>query len=245
MKLSRRQFLKACGYTIAANTVGGVGLVQYGSRIEPHRPVVERIQVPINNLNPALDGFRIVQISDIHIDSFTQMEVVQATTVLIEQLQPNLIVLTGDYVSRRAGAISELIPFFGSLKAEYGVFAILGNHERWTNAALIQERIEKIGIEVLVNRGVALDIAGATLHLAGVDDCWSGQPDLPTALVNRPSEATTILLAHEPDFADGFAEDGRVAATAIGAQPRRPDPLTGPRRFCPAATREKVRSRAL
>jgi predicted MPP superfamily phosphohydrolase len=216
MKINRRKFLKICGQVAAAFTVAGVGLYQYGTRVEPQRLSVEQVQIPLKNLSPALEGLKIVQISDIHIDSYTRIEVVQEAAALANILQPDLIVLTGDYVHRQADAFFELAPAAASLNAKYGIFTILGNHEIWTNAGFIRERLEKAGFPVLVNEGVALGIGQETLYLAGLDDVWSGQPDLDAALNKLPAGAPTILLCHEPDFADKAALAGRVSLQLSG-----------------------------
>lgn len=216
MKINRRQFLKACLRVTTAGAVAGTGLYQYGKRIEPARPVVERVQIPLKNLKSALEGFKIVQVSDIHIDSFTRIEVVQAAAALANSLKPDLIALTGDYITRQAEAITDLAPIATALEAKYGIFAILGNHELWTNPGFAQERLAGAGFEVLVNRGVTLAVGQEIIYVAGVDDCWSGRPDLSAALTKLPPGIPAILLAHEPDVADTFAADGRVALQLSG-----------------------------
>jgi predicted MPP superfamily phosphohydrolase len=216
MQMNRRQFLKALGHVSAAYAVGGVGLYQYGTRVEPEWLVVEQVQVPLKNLPPALEGFKIVQLSDIHIDSYTQLEIVQEAVTTANNLKPDLIVLTGDYVQREAGAIADLTPTLAGLNAKYGVFAILGNHELWTNSEVARAKLEQAGIPVLVNKGITLGIGQTMLSVAGLDDVWSGQPDLKQALDNLPSGTPTVLLAHEPDFADTVAHDGRVSLQLSG-----------------------------
>jgi hypothetical protein len=216
MKTTRRQFLKACAHVMAGLTLTGVGLYQYGTRIEPERLTIEHIEIPLKKLKPALEGFKLVQISDIHIDSFTQIGIVEKAAAAVNQLKPDLIVLTGDYVTRQAEAILELAPVVASLNARYGIVAILGNHELWTNAAYIQDRLKQVGFSVLVNEGLPLAVGKETIYLAGVDDYWSGQPDLQAALANAPADTPTILLAHEPDVADIFSLDGRVSLQLSG-----------------------------
>jgi hypothetical protein len=87
----------------------------------------------------------------------------------------------------------------GKLRAARGVFAVLGNHEYWTDPLLIARLLRENGIDVLINESRLL---APNLWLAGMDDIWSGRPDLDKALANVPAGAATILLAHEPDFAD-------------------------------------------
>jgi len=216
MRIDRRQFLKAFGQVAATYACATVVGHAYGKHVEPKRSVVEQVPVPLKNLKSALEGFKIVQLSDIHIDSFVETEVVQEAAAIADSLKPDLIVLTGDYVTGQAEAIRDLSPILASLNAKYGVFAILGNHELWTNPDLIRDSLEKAGVPVLVNEGVPLNVGKEILYLAGVDDCWSGQPDLEAAMEKWPSGAPTILLAHEPDFVDTFALDGRVSLQLSG-----------------------------
>jgi predicted MPP superfamily phosphohydrolase len=76
--------------------------------------------------------------------------------------------------------------------------------------------LEKAGLPVLINEGVALGVGGATIYLAGLDDCWSGRPDLSKALEKLSPDTPAVLLSHEPDFADTFALDGRVSLQLSG-----------------------------
>ena len=104
---------------MATSAVAGFGLhlEEVGRLGEAASVIVEQVQIPLKNLPFALEGFRIVQISDIHIDAYRQIEVVQEAMALVNSLQPDIIVLTGDYVSRKAEAISELAPMVASLNA--------------------------------------------------------------------------------------------------------------------------------
>lgn len=216
MKVSRRGFLKALGQVIVGGGLTVAGGYAYGTQVEPERLTIERILVPLKNLKPALEGFRIVQLSDLHLHPFTQLELIQETVTQVNNLKPDLIALTGDYVLQEAGSIFELAPVLGSLDARYGVFAILGNHDLWTNEAVVRSGLQQAGLSVLVNKGLTLNAGGETINLAGVDDGWSGRPDLKAALDNLPTGTPTILLAHEPDLADIFAGDGRVSLQLSG-----------------------------
>ena len=130
------------------------------------------------------------------------------------ELAPDLIVLTGDYVLETAESIFDLTPALARLNARHGIFAILGNHDHWTNPAVVQQGLAEYGIELLHNRGVLLN--QSQLLLAGVDDLWSGEPDIEAALADWREDVPTVLLAHEPDFADDFLADGRIQLQLSG-----------------------------
>jgi hypothetical protein len=219
MKISRRRFLKASAYLTATGCLtaaGGIGSYEYGVHLEAQWLAVEQVPVPLKNLNSALEGLKIVQLSDLHLHPYTQIEFIQKAVQTANLLQPDLVVLTGDYVLASAESIFELAPALATLNARYGVFTILGNHDLWTNAGVVRTGLEASGLPVLHNEGVTLDIGGAQLYLAGVDDGWSGRPDLNAALDNRPTDVPTILLAHEPDLANTFSLDGRVSLQLSG-----------------------------
>lgn len=131
-------------------------------------------------------------------------------------LRPDLVVLLGDYVDSTVEAIHDLTPALSSLDARLGVFGILGNHDHWKGARIVQEAMERAGISILKNSGITLAYGGAELFLAGLDSAWAGHPDLSATLARRREGVPTVLLAHEPDFADTAAADGRVALQLSG-----------------------------
>ena len=215
MTISRRGFLKGLGAVFAGGCIATLGAYEY-SQIESQSVVVDKVQIPLKNLQPGLEGFKIVQLSDIHLHPYTQIELVHKAVTLANALNPDLVVLTGDYVLQKAGSIFELAPALAALNAKYGVFAILGNHDLWTNEKVVRMGLEEAGLPVLHNEGVTLSVGQATIYLAGLDDGWSGQPDLNAALDKLPANTPAILLAHEPDLADAFSLDGRVSLQLSG-----------------------------
>lgn len=216
MKTSRRGFLKALGQVLLGSAVAGTATYGYSTQIEPSWLMVEQVRIPLRKLKPGLEGFKIVQMSDIHLHPYTQLEFVQKAVARANELKPDLVVLTGDYVLESADSIFELAPALTGLNAKYGIFTILGNHDLWTNAEVVRAGLQQAGLPVLINEGLALGVGSDLLYLAGLDDGWSGQLDLKTALAKLSADAPAILLAHEPDLADNFALDGRVSLQLSG-----------------------------
>ena len=206
--ITRRSFLKLTG----AITFAALGALTTYSLLgnEADSPVVERVQIPIPNLPAALEGFRIAQISDIHLYPFTTIELVDLAVQMANRLEPDLTVLTGDYVWHHTEPIFDLVPSLAQLNAKHGVYAILGNHDLWTDVKVITHAIEQEGLPLLVNQGVSISVGKSTLYLAGLDDGWSGKPDLAEAMANHPGDAITVLLMHEPDLAPRYAPDKRI-----------------------------------
>lgn len=193
--------------TLRAPTFATLGTLGFASAaytmfIEPGRPVLERVTVRLPTLPPELRGLRIGNLSDFHLD-FPHTEANTRWAIQrMNQERPDLIVLTGDFVSF-ARAITDLPTLFGSLHAPpLGMYAVPGNHDHWEGIDTIRAHLEPLGIPFLMNRNQPLHWNGKTFWLAGVDDAWYGQPDLDASMQDIPSDAFTILLSHSPDYAD-------------------------------------------
>jgi hypothetical protein len=157
-----------------------------------HRPI------KLINLPTAFHRFKIVQISDVHHSSFVSEGEIVAAAQRANELQPDLIVLTGDYVSHSPDFIPGCARALGHLRAKHGVFAVLGNHDHWTDGVLMKEALLAQGIRVLCNEHVHLEQDGAQLCLAGVDDMLVKLDDMKAALAGTSRAETRILLAHNP-----------------------------------------------
>jgi len=213
------------------SVLSSLGTYKYVTLLEPNWLDIEQVTVPIKGFPASMEGFRIVQLTDIHHDPGTQIDRVKRAVAEANDLRPDLIVLTGDYVTAGADSIFELNPVLSNLNAKHGVFSILGNHDLWTNASIVRAGLEEVGIPVLKNSGISLSVGRDMIFLAGLDDGWSGQPDLNRALQNLSPGIPTILLMHEPDFADitlakkagidlqlsGHTHGGQVRIPGLGA----------------------------
>jgi predicted MPP superfamily phosphohydrolase len=153
-----------------------------------HRPIYLR------RLPRELDGLRIVQLSDIHLSPFTSREQVERAVETANSLQPDLVALTGDYISKEREYAAPCAEILGRLRARYGVYAVLGNHDHWTDAALITDLFRAEGMTVLINEGMRF----GSFWLAGVDDTMVGLEDLPLALAGSSENEMKLVLAHNP-----------------------------------------------
>jgi predicted MPP superfamily phosphohydrolase len=215
-KISRREFLKLLG--IAGVSVVGTGYVglQYGVKIEAKSLSVERVTIPIIGKQSVPDGYRVVFMSDFHYYPHTQLDLVKESVTLANSLKPDLILLGGDYVDTESEPIFELAPALAQLNARQGVFAVLGNHDYRLNQLLIQQGLLESGIEILKNEGLLLTSGADRLYLAGLDDPWLGRADLKEALEKMPSGIASLILAHEPDFADATARNEQATVRLSG-----------------------------
>ena len=214
MKISRREFLKYSTLALGISTISALYYAALNNELS--NPVVERISIPIKELPPSMKGFRIIQISDIHLKPIVTLNLVRKTVGMVNALQPDLIVITGDFVTRFISAIYEMAPILAQLQAHHGVFASLGNHDLWLDPSIITQTLNASGLMVLVNQAVPIQVDGDALWLAGVDDAMSGNPKLKAALKGVPARAPVVLMGHEPDPADEFSQDERVNLMLTG-----------------------------
>ena len=212
--LSRRRFLQLAG-GLAISGAAGFG---YARLLEPTRLLepnwVEVVEQPlaIANLPDHLAGLRIAQISDIHLGQYTGPEKLLDAVLRVNRLAPDLVFLTGDYVTRTAGQASGMVEPLRALTAP--AYAILGNHDLWTDRTSVTSYLAQTPVRLLVNQGVE---ALPGLFVAGVDDLWSGGPDIRAALDGAPAGAVSLLLAHEPDYFDRVVQaDAPVAVQFSG-----------------------------
>jgi hypothetical protein len=178
--------------------------------IEPHQFEITQQQIKIPKLPAAFQGFRIAQLSDIHHSPFLSAEEIAAAVEQANTLRPDLIVLTGDYVSHSRDYIAGCAQALGRLRAPHGVFAVLGNHDHWTDGELMAAALRATGIRVLQNECVRIErrlttsLAEETerplayIRLAGIDDLLVKRDDLMLALQGTEREETRVLLAHNP-----------------------------------------------
>jgi len=165
---------------------------------EPFMLAVERTSIELERLPVELNGFRIVQLSDIHHSPFTGTQQIERAIETANGLEPDIIALTGDYVSHERSYAVPCAELMGRLRARHGVFAVLGNHDHWTDAALIADLFRAEGIRVLINEGMRFELNGGSFWLAGVDDTMVGQEDLPLALAGSGADEMKLFLVHNP-----------------------------------------------
>ena len=214
MSVTRRTFLKATAAAVVGVTAVSALSIALGN--EANHPVVKHVTIPVRNLGPAFEGFTIVQLSDFHLYPYTKLELIRRCVQLANDLRPGLIVLTGDFVWRNVEAIHDLAPVLAQLNARHGVFAVMGNHDRWTDVRVVKSALTAASLPILDNQGLTLQEGQHRLYLAGLDDGWSGHPDLDAALEGAPSGVPIVLLVHEPDLADRYCLDGRITLQLSG-----------------------------
>jgi uncharacterized protein len=161
------------------------------------RFTVNTERIWLDTLPEVFSGLRVVQISDIHHGLFLPREWLAEAVQQVNRLSPDVIALTGDFVTYSRAHIDSAAEILGNLRARYGVLAVLGNHDFRVDPDAMTSALRRTRIEVLRNRHISLQFGGESLYLAGVDDYGYGA-DLRRALKGIPREAATVLLAHNP-----------------------------------------------
>jgi uncharacterized protein len=225
---------------LAGAAVGSIAAT--AGSVAPHHPVAKPLKVSLSRLPGQFEGFRIAQLSDIHFGPFVGKPDIARALALIEPFHPDLVVLTGDFVSHPFGQTHGPA---GARNAEpcaealikwkaCPLVAILGNHDHWNGATIVSGALRAHGIKLLRNAAFPIERDGKRIWMAGVDDALSSAADLDRTLAGVPESETTILLAHEPDYADqvaAYAVDLQLSGHSHGGQVRIPGvgPLILPR----------------
>lgn len=232
---SRRGFLKATLW-------GAAGLALYAGEVERHWIDVAQRDVRIAGLPAAFDGMRIAQLSDLHMDEYSEPFFLRDAVARVNQLNPDAVFLTGDFVtwgistrSFAEGAAWQCANILTGLNC-LNRYAILGNHDVMVDPKLITTALTDNGMTVLTNACMPIERGGARFWLAGLDDPLTGNPNpelaIPARIRNIPNEPI-VLMCHAPDYADdllaqpagkavslmlsGHTHGGQVRLPLIGA----------------------------
>ena len=175
---------------------------------------VVRVDIPIDHLPEALQGFTITQITDIHVGPTIKTRYLQGIVERVNQLEADLIAITGDLVDGSADHLAKHVRPLAQLSAREGVYFVTGNHEYYSGVHEWLPELERLGVHTLLNEHVVIERQGQPLVVAGVTD-FSAHKIVPehrsdpqAALKGAPANAVKILLAHQPRSAHQAAHAG-------------------------------------
>lgn len=223
---SRRRFVQTGLQAIAAAPVLISG---YGASMENAGCRIEEVRLSLTGARPFDPPLRVVQVSDIHSGLFMTPSRMRHCAEAVQRLQPDLFVLTGDYISNSMAYLTPCVEEMARVRARYGSFAVLGNHEHWYGElADVIGIFATGGIAVLQNSHLVLETDRGLIALAGIDDLRFGRPDLERALKGLDISLPTILLSHRPEIfpraaarnvaltLSGHYHGGQVKVTLLG-----------------------------
>jgi predicted MPP superfamily phosphohydrolase len=200
-------------------TLTGLSLAGlYAVTVEPTWLKIARLRLGVRNLPAEFEGFTIAQLSDLHYSAIVKLDYLRTAVRRTNAAAPDLIALTGDYITRGEQWIDGVADAVSELRAPAGVFAVLGNHdyhgegaEPWRNdriAGRIAAAFTAGGLTVLRNQSVEIRRGGRTLQLVGLDDLWSRRFDPDAAFADVRRDRPTVALSHNPDTFDALAARG-------------------------------------
>jgi len=194
---------------------GAILSILVGLVMALRQPALKQVEVPIAGLPAGLDGFRILQISDLHLGPLVSMAKVERLVARTNALEPDLIAITGDLVDGEADGVRSKAEHMAALKATHGVCFVTGNHEYYSGIAKWIPIIRSLGWKLLDNEHVVIEHHGARLAVAGMPDPAAGGrrgdgkgPNLAKALAGAPENAVRLLLFHPPTGVEAAEKAG-------------------------------------
>ena len=198
---------------------------------EANQLAIEDVEIGLGRLPEGLDGLRVVHLSDIHHSPFTDLDHIERAIEISNRLEPDMIVLTGDFVSHEPEYISPMARALSNLSAPLGVYACLGNHDHWTDPDAVAGELSDGGVRVLINEGERVETDAGSFWICGVDDYMVGKTDVVSALDGSDSNEAKLMLAHNPVIVRRAAKHGvdlMFSGHTHGGQVKlRPDATTG------------------
>lgn len=201
-------------WSAMAVLAGAVGATAWGFLNARRRAAVVQVQVPIAGLPAELNGFRIAQISDIHVGPTIKAPYLQRIVEAVNELRPDMVAITGDLVDGSVAELSDHVAPLAQLRSRHGTFFVTGNHEYYSGAHAWVRELQRLGVRVLMNEHQVLQQGNSALVVAGVADYSahhfdpSHRSDPQAALAGAPVHAPRVLLAHQPRSAEAAERAG-------------------------------------
>lgn len=212
---ARRRFLQQSALSVTATI--GIGGGAWGALIEPDRLRIRKYSLPISDLPDSLTGMRIVHLSDTHYGPYISLPYLRHVVERINELAPDLVVLTGDYVHQTPRAIPGGIGVFAALRPRLGTLAVLGNHDHWEGADACRRTFAETGVHLIDNGRVFVTAEKLTdtpvadsFCLGGVGDLWEDAMEPHQSVAGAPASMPRLVLSHNPDVAEQWPKELRV-----------------------------------
>lgn len=209
--MDRRTFLKRAGIGVTAAALSG-GLY---SLFEAGWLSTDFQTLAVPRLPEGFRGLKVAFLSDLHHGPRTGLDYLHGVVARAADWNPDVVLLGGDYVHDSPKYIAPVFDLLKTLRSEYGTFGVLGNHDHWQSAEETRAAMRASGIVDLTNVGVVITRGPARLRLSGVGDLWEDTQNLSSALDGAKPDEATILLSHNPDFAEQMF-DPRVSLMLSG-----------------------------
>jgi uncharacterized protein len=167
--------------------------------------------VRIADLPVEFAGLTIAHLSDIHHGPYTSLDYINRCVEIVNSLGPDIVALTGDYTFAGKSYIEPCAEVLKGLRPRIDTYAVLGNHDYYASAGLVARAFRAAGLNLLIDQKERLEHRGEKLWVMGLDDLYYGETDLRRMMREISQEEPKIVLAHEPDFIETFAEKNKHA----------------------------------
>lgn len=201
--MSRRKFLK---YFFGSVFIAGTGTLAYAHYVERYWVNTHRITLPFSPLPKSFSKLKILHFSDVHLGHYFGINELTRLVEQMNQIRPDIICFTGDLVENELELLDKSVSILSNLTAPLGKYAVLGNHDYWFDRSSVANTLTDSGFTVLVNNHAVIQHAHERIYVSGVDDILYGSPNIEQAIEGIPDHEFTILLAHEPDYADAASQ---------------------------------------
>lgn len=205
--MNRRTLLKA----VASSALLSPVVASAGARYQPDHEAYEvtNTDIVLAGIPHEHDGLRIAQISDIHVGRNTPDGRIISAVRHINELKPDLVFLTGDYVTRKGDPLERVAVVLKNIDAP--TFVVMGNHDHVTDVEYLSEDFSKLGYAVLRNQHSVVRARGKDLTILGIDDAVTKHDDVAETFKNAAQSGTRLVLAHSPPTIDKLPGDANVA----------------------------------
>ena len=195
-----------------------ISLGIYATKIEPNWFQIKPVSLTVPELASSFEGFKIAQISDLHADDSMNQKKLAKIIRSIDEQDPDIIAITGDFFTKEPTleAIRLLENNLGNLSPKEQTLAVLGNHDHYYDSQIIRDIFQHTNIQELKNSVYTINRGKDKLNFAGVDDYWKQKSRLDLVMKQLPQDGVSVLLAHEPDFADISSNENRFVLQMSG-----------------------------
>ena len=204
-------------YTRRSILAAALPSIGWAFGVEPDLLSTTEQEIQLKDWPQALDGLRIAHLTDLHYRPGSDEEITEKLITAVNAANPDLILITGDFVIADPSSLPELCRHLKKLTAKHGIIASPGNHDRWhCGDALLWTEMRKAGITYLKNDSTTISVKGEQFYIPGLDSIWGGQLDASRAWKNHRKGDSVIALMHEPDVFDHLKESHPLSLQLSG-----------------------------
>lgn len=207
-RVASRELPEITAPLVLGSYAAGLAISAYAIGFRGRRARVRTVEIEVRGLHPSLDGYRIAQLSDLHVGALLGRRAADRWIERANALGPDLVALTGDYVTNGVRFHGEIADIVAGLRAKDAVVAVLGNHDYFGGGEPLATYLRERGIALLRNERLTITRGPASIEIAGVDDTWTRHADVDGTMRGFEGERPLVALSHDPALFPAFAKRG-------------------------------------